>query len=462
MQHASSADSRVGASFVPTRVLSVDIAAPLTAAFEPAVAGKEAARADGTSFGRAQVLVRVHTLPLGFVELDLADGRLRSDDLAAAIDAELGDRVREHLRSDGLDLAWRDLPTAGAAIDDAPCLAQRRAALRNAPPISIVVPTIDRPEALRRCLEAVLAQSGSVEALELIVVDNAPGESGGEAVVRALAGGRHPVRYEPEPRRGASRARNRGLEVATGEVVAFLDGDVLPDPTWLEAILAALATPLDGGAPPTCVTGAILPSDLGAEPQRWLEEWGGYAKGFERRRFDRHQHTTGSPLYPFAAGAFGSGANMAFRSADLRALGGFDVALGPGTPARSGEDIAAFVDVITSGGTIVYEPASIVWHEHPDTEARFRGTIGAYGTGLLAYLTRHASRRPVDAVRMAFAMPAAIVYFFGSSSKRNIRRSPRFPRGLWKVELSGMLQGPLAYALGRRAARRGRLAGPRQ
>jgi GT2 family glycosyltransferase len=243
--------------------------------------------------------------------------------------------------------------------------------------------------------------------------------------------------------------------------VAFLDGDVLPDPTWLDALLAAVATPLHGGGLPTAVTGAILPSDLGAEPQRWLEEWGGYAKGFTRRIFDRHEHTTGSPLYPFAAGAFGSGANMAFRTAALRGLGGFDVALGPGTPARSGEDIAAFVDVITSGGTIVYEPASIVWHEHPDTEARFRATIGAYGTGLLAYLTRHAARHPGDAVRMAIAMPAAIAYFFRSGSPRNRRRSPRFPSGLWKDEVAGMLQGPVAYALGRAAARRSRRGGPR-
>lgn len=461
MQHASSADSRAGAPFVPTRVVSVDIAAPLTAAIDAAMRGEQPGRPDRPSFGRAQVLVRVHTLPLGFVELDLADGQLRSDELGAAIDAELGDLVRDHLRTDGLDLAWRNLATAGPATHDLPCLAPRRAAMRNAPSISIVVPTIDRPEALRRCLEAVLAQSVSVEALELIVVDNAPGESGAEAVVRALEGGRHPLRYEPEPRRGASRARNHGLERATGEVVAFLDGDVLPDSTWLEAMLAALGTPLVDGRPPTCVTGAILPSDLAAEPQRWLEEWGGYAKGFERRLFDRHEHTTGSPLYPFAAGAFGSGANMAFRTAELRALGGFDVALGPGTAARSGEDIAAFVDVITSGGTIVYEPASIVWHEHPDTEARFRATIRAYGTGLLAYLTRHASRHPGDAVGMAFAMPAAIGYFFRSGSPRNMRRSPRFPRGLWRDEVAGMLQGPLAYALGRQAARRSRREGPR-
>jgi GT2 family glycosyltransferase len=220
-----------------------------------------------------------------------------------------------------------------------------------------------------------------------------------------------------------------------------------------------MTTPLDGGSLPTAVTGPILADELRSEPQRWLEEWGGFGKGFERRVFDRAEHTTGSPLYPFAAGTFGSGANMAFRAAALRRLGGFDVALGPGTPARGGEDLAAFVEVVTGGGTIVYEPGAVVWHRHHDTEEQFRATIRAYGTGLAAYLTRHASRHPADGVRMALAMPAALAYFFRPGSPRNRRRSARFPSGLWKDEVAGLLQGPFAYAFGRANARRIRHSG---
>jgi GT2 family glycosyltransferase len=463
VQHPTS-DSGAHAPFVSTRVLSVDLDARLPAAIE-ATAGP------GAPFGRASILVRLHTRPLGFVELDLRDGPVPAERLATVIDETLGEAIGRHLAADGLPGDWRALAAAtaraggaGSAAGPEPrCLTGRTAALRNAPSVSVVIPTVDRPEALRACLDAVLAQS--LPSFDVIVVDNAPGESGAEAVVAAVAGGSRPVRYEEEPRRGASRARNRGLAKASGEIVAFIDGDARPDAIWLAALVAAISTPIDAGsrvgALPTCVTGAILPDDLRTEPQQWLEEWGGFAKGFERHVFDRHEHTTGSPLYPFAAGTFGSGANMAFRTAALRALGGFDVALGPGTPARGGEDLAVFVDVITSGGTIVYEPAAIVWHEHHDTERRFRATIRAYGTGLVAYLTRHASRHPADAVRMAFAMPAAIAYFFRSGSPRNMGRSARFPPGLWKHEVAGMLQGPFAYAVGRTFGRRRRRPGAR-
>jgi O-antigen biosynthesis protein len=435
-------------AFLPIRVLSVDVAGPLPAALESPMTG-------GPPFGRASVLVRVHGRPLGFVDVDLGSGAVSVERLAVAIDAEFGRAIRGHLAADGLPADWREAGRASKpTLDDPPCLAARNEALAGAPPVSVVVPTVDRPNALRACLEGLLAQS--LPTFEIVVVDNAPDESGARAVVESLDPGTRTLRYEIERRRGASRARNRGLACASGEIVAFVDGDARPDPSWLAALVAAIEMRLDDGARPACATGAILPHELRAESQLWLEEWGGFAKGFERRVFDRHERTTGSPLYPFAAGTFGSGANMAFRTAVLRALGGFDVALGPGTPARGGEDLAAFVDVITSGSTIVYEPAAIVWHEHHATEAQFRATIRAYGTGLLAYLTRHAARRPADALRMAFAMPAALAYFFGSGSPRNKRRSARFPPGLWKDEVAGMLQGPFAYALGRSLARRSR------
>ncbi|HET9850872.1 MAG TPA: glycosyltransferase [Candidatus Limnocylindrales bacterium] len=448
------------APFLPTRVLSVDIDAPLPSALD------EVAR-DGVAYERASVLVRVHSQPVGLVAFDLSQGTFSRERLAEAIDTALGDRIRRHLAADGLPVAWRSTAEARETENDRQpaallprCLAARAAALQDAPSVTVVIPSVDRPEALRACLEAVLAQS--LPAFEIVVVDNAPGESGAKQVVDLLDPGSRTLRYEPESRRGASRARNRGLAAASGGIVAFIDGDARPDRDWLAAVVATMAAPLEGGQLPTCVTGPILPDDLASAPQQWLEEWGGFAKGFERRVFDRRKHTTGSPLYPFAAGTFGSGANMTFRASALRRLGAFDVALGPGTPARGGEDLAAFVEVVTSGGTIVYEPAAIVWHRHHETEGQFRATIRAYGTGLVAYLTRHASRHPADGLRMAFAMPAALAYFFRSGSPRNRGRSARFPSGLWRDEVAGMLQGPFAYALGRAAARGSRRSGARR
>jgi cellulose synthase/poly-beta-1,6-N-acetylglucosamine synthase-like glycosyltransferase len=51
----------------------------------------------------------------------------------------------------------------------------------------------------------------------------------------------------------------------------------------------------------------------------------------------------------YGVGAFDAGANMAFRRTALEKIGGFDVALGAGTPARGGEDLAALISVLWAG-----------------------------------------------------------------------------------------------------------------
>jgi glycosyltransferase involved in cell wall biosynthesis len=452
-------------------VLDVDMASPL-----PAIdSGTTEA---GVPFGRAWVLARIHGWPLGFVELQVPEAGVPAEALAAAVRSSVGEQLAGHLANDGLPIELDGL-AAGVGIDPQPaCLADRRAVLEAPPSVSIVVPTVDRPEALRGCLESLLDQT--YPDFEIVVVDNAPGESGAADVVAAF-GGASRIRLVAEPRRGASRARNRGLRAASGEIVAFLDGDVRADRSWLAASVTALVTPVDrslgagdGAEPgaasapagpgpaaaPSCVTGAILPLALDTEARLWMEEWGGYAKGFERRAFDLGPHRPDGPLFPYAIAACGSGASMLFRRRDVLARGGFDPLLGGGAPARSGEDLALLLDVVADGGTVLYEPGAIVWHGHPATEERFRAVLRDYGVGLTAYLTRDILRRPVDALRIAARLPAAAAYFARPSSGRNHRRSATFPRDVWRDELVGMVRGPGAYLLGllrlRRLRRHGR------
>jgi O-antigen biosynthesis protein len=429
--------TEAAAPFRPTQVLEVEVSEPL-ADIAPTTT------AAGKPFARARVLVRIHSWPVGFVDVDLGPEGLSGAALAAAVDAQLGDRIARHLEADADGITDAAEPA---------CLATRRETLRTPPSVSVVVPTVDRPEALRRTLRDLVDQA--YPDFEILVVDNAPGASGADAVVASVDGRGRRLRYLVEPRRGASRARNSGLHQATGEIVAFVDGDVRVDRSWLAAIATSMRLVVDDGATSvSCVTGPILPASLETQAEQWMEEWGGYSKGFERRVFDLHGHRPDNPLYPFAAAIFGSGAQMAFRTSDLRELGGFDLALGGGTPSRSGEDLALFLDLVSSGRTLVYEPGAIVWHPHPVSEERFRSTLRAYGRGLTSYLLRHVSRHPRAAVRIALAIPAALAYFFRPNSPHNARRSTSFPRGVWRDEIAGMLLGPMAYAVGRARARR--------
>lgn len=419
-------------TFSPIRILDLEV----SEATDPIL---PATRADGRRYERAWVLVRMHRSPMGAVEVRLATDGSRPDDLPSVIERELGSVIARHLVADAA-------AEIGGPAGVPACQAARNAVLHDGPPASVIVPVVDRPAALRRCLEGLAAQS--YPRFEVVVVDNAPGTSGAGAVVDELASLVPHLRLVEEATRGASRARNRGLAEARHEVVAFLDGDVRPDPDWLAASIASLVTPV-GAAPPTCVTGTILPLAIETRAQAWLEEWGGYGKGFERRAFDLGGHRPRSPLFPYAIAACGSGASMIMRRRDVIELGGFDEALGGGTPAGSGEDLALLLDIVAAGGTILYEPAAIVWHEHPATAAQLRRTLAAYGRGLTAYLARHVVRHPGELARITAALPAAAWYFARPHAGRNRGRSPDFPAWAWPVELLAMLEGPVAYGIGR-------------
>jgi len=96
--------------------------------------------------------------------------------------------------------------------------------------------------------------------------------------------------------------------------------------------------------------------------QWWFEMAGGHSmgRGFSSAVFSRHGPQ--SPLYPLPP--FGAGGNMAFRRDALARVGGFDVALGAGTPALAGEDTLALTLVLLAGYRIAYEPAALIRHDH--------------------------------------------------------------------------------------------------
>lgn len=96
------------------------------------------------------------------------------------------------------------------------------------PAISVIIPTYQRRELVRRAAASVLAQT--CRDFELIVVDDGSNDGTGEA----LAGLDRRLRYVWQPNRGVAAARNAGLRLACGPLVAFLDSD----DRWLPCHLA--------------------------------------------------------------------------------------------------------------------------------------------------------------------------------------------------------------------------------
>ncbi len=88
------------------------------------------------------------------------------------------------------------------------------------PKVSVIIPTYNRAKKVRDAVESVLAQSFTD--LEVIVVDDGSSDDTGQ-IIRQAFGDR--IRYYFQPNQGVSVARNKGIEVARGEWIAFLDSD---------------------------------------------------------------------------------------------------------------------------------------------------------------------------------------------------------------------------------------------
>jgi glucosyl-dolichyl phosphate glucuronosyltransferase len=208
--------------------------------------------------------------------------------------------------------------------------------------LSVVVCTHGRPADLERCLEALARLEDPVE---VIVVDSASALPVGPVLerfpgVRSL--------YEPEP--GLSRARNRGIAEASGEVVAFVDDDAAPAPDWARRLLAGF----DRDERVGCVGGTCRARFEAPRP-RWLSERLLQLAGITRIG-DEPREARSSSEWPF-------GANVAFRAEALRATGGFAEDLGRiGGSLLSGEETALIETLRGLGWRIRLEPAAVVDH----------------------------------------------------------------------------------------------------
>ncbi|HET9691963.1 MAG TPA: glycosyltransferase [Acidimicrobiales bacterium] len=369
---------------------------------------------DGLRFTRAWVLVRRAGRPLGLARISL-DGPIGGDELRAAVAAEVD-----------LDSPADPPPTSAAPLT------------------AVVCSIFARYEELHLAVASLMASDHP--ALEVLVVDNRlhADRAQHEGLLAAHPG---PLRIVHEPRVGLSPARNRGAAEATTELVAFTDDDVQVDPAWASVLSGVFAARPEVD----CVTGVVLPDDLVTEVQVVFEEFfGGFNRSFRPAVYGLVA-TDGDPFHPFAPGRFGTGANMAYRRQKLLELGGFDERLGPGTPTRGGEDLAAFVRLLLAGGRLATEPAALVRHNHPTEMSELTERIDGYGKGLTAMLTSVAVTDPRHALAMARRAPTAARRLLGSGGGTVAARPPkvRLPRGLRARHLAGMLAGPVAYARSR-------------
>jgi glycosyltransferase involved in cell wall biosynthesis len=427
-------------SFRAVRLVEVELCEPI-----PAIEARKGDR----HYQHAQIMVRLFTCPIGRVTVDLDANELDSNILADFIWRALHTEINVWLEENGLSpLAHLDVTGLKTGPTTPAFLMKRTQLLEDAPFISVIVCTRDRTDQLR------LALSGLLELaypnFEILVVDNAPRTNETADLVQHAFNAIDKIRYVREDRPGLSFARNCGLQHARGKYVAYTDDDAVADRHWL----AEIARGFDMGDHVACVTGPMIPPELDTPVQLIAEQFRGRDMKFTRRIFDRELHRSQDPLYPWAAGIYGGGgANMSFRTSVLHEVGGFDPALGTGTPTHGGEDLAMFVELVTRGYQIAYEPGAIVYHAHRADYSALLTQLYGYGVGLTAYLMRFILNRPASLLDILPKVGKAVYYMLDPKSTKNHKRTVNYPAELSKAELRGMIFGPIAYLQSRRLMR---------
>lgn len=425
--------------YVPVQIGSVELATGV-----PEL--KRGTTPDGRPYGRARTLVLLHGVPVGVVWTDLTGDTVAAAARAQQIHDELAPAIREQLVAGTTGNGATAEPTVASLVGGLGGTSPA-AAPTDAPLVSVVLCTRGRPDSLPIALDALL--TSDYPNVEIVVVDNSPEDGLTAALVADRYADEPRIRLVAEPRPGLSRARNRGLATARGDIVAFTDDDVVVDSAWLRLLAAEFADPAVA-----CVTGLVEPVELDTLPQWWFECGAGFGRGVRRVTY-RLDSPPPAPLFPYQLGVYGTGASMALRRSGLPAGWTFDEALGAGAPTQGGEDIDLFLDVVISGKTLVYQPAALSFHRHRADDAGLDKQMRGYGRGLTALLAKRLLHRP-DERRLLLSRVAAGVRHAVSSDFRaehdvNLPDAPGYPRALRLRELLGMLEGPAAYRRGSRA-----------
>ena len=292
--------------------------------------------------------------------------------------------------------------------------------------VSVVVATRGNAPSLEGCLRSVL--QSDYDDFEVIVVDYGPPSLDTPQMLVTRFPGERRLRYLEESWSSTSIARNTALSQTTAPVVAFLDDNVVLDAHWIRRSVEALLSDDEV----VCVTGRSASPQVG-DATGFALELG--AEGWERRSYCRSGSANGHPLLSCTAGGLGAGASPVMLTHVARELGGFDVALGPETPACGGEHIDLLVRLLQRGYTISYEPTAIVWREHPARAEARRRQIYRYGIGLGAIISKRIIAGPARRTWLG-AIPAAVRYSRNPAPQLDGDTLGRYPMRLsWLMRL---------------------------
>ena len=230
----------------------------------------------------------------------------------------------------------------------------------TSPLVTIVIPTLSRPERLRECLASLVRQTMPDKSYEILVVDDGSPQPVSGPLVAAVGG--PTIRVIRQSNAGPSAARNRGVQEARGELIALTDDDCQPTPAWLESLVNAhrqCPDALVGG-----ITFNGLTNDLFATTSQLIVDL-----------VYEHFNSEEESAY------FLTSNNMLCSRAAYLELGGFNTSF-----QRAGAEDRDFCDRWRySGRPLRLVRAATLEHRHAQSLQQFLGLHYRYGRGAYRY-----------------------------------------------------------------------------
>lgn len=230
--------------------------------------------------------------------------------------------------------------------------------------ISFIVPAYNEEAYLAGCLASLvkeLARSGRGISHEIIVVNNASTDRTAE-IARAYPG----VRVVDEPEKGLTRARQRGFEASTGDIVAYIDADTRVTEGWLKKVFKEFTRDpsVVAVSGPNIYYGFDFPWQIMQWPVQII--W---------------------PLLSFLILGYYMGGNFAARRYALLAIGGFDTSI-----SFYGED-AETARRLNKLGSVAFIPSMVV----KTSARRFKaeGPLTTLATYTANHLAVAVTKKPV-------------------------------------------------------------------
>lgn len=237
--------------------------------------------------------------------------------------------------------------------------------------VSIVIPSYNRREPLLALVHALRADTLPAPRTEIVVVLDGAQDGSAEALAALPPVAAMPLRVHAQENRGRAAARNVGLRLARGEVVLFLDDDVMPTPGLVAAHWRAQAAE-------DAVLGRIVHSGLAGTPALISEQ----EQDFHERRH-RILDAPGASIH--ATDVFAG--NLSVKRHLLLAIGGFDETF----TGYGCEDWDLGQRLLALGARFVYVPEAVVDHRSQVSLAEWRQRAWQEGHSQLAFIRKHPS-----------------------------------------------------------------------